>query len=110
MSSPGPGCRVRAWSDPAQPAVLNHKERPRPRCGESCRYPSRSAGCVRAGSACCLDRREATDLTVTQAVVDEAEHLGGRSGAAVVAPSPPGVAAVVALDLVPAVVAADGLH
>jgi hypothetical protein len=37
--------------------------------------PELSAGGIRAGSAC-LGRREARDLRVTQAVVDEAEHSG----------------------------------
>ena len=56
----GPRDRGRAWSGAAQPAVLNHIRRPR----GSCRYPSRSAGCVRAGSP--VDGlREATDLAVT---------------------------------------------
>src|SRR5256885_8659760 len=104
MSSPGPVVRVRAWSDPAQPAALNHKVRPH----GSCRYPSRSAGCVRAGSAC-RHLREATDLSVTQAPVDEAEHPAGGGDAPDVATPALGDAPVVGLDPVAAVVAADGL-
>src|SRR6516165_5669808 len=72
MSSPGPDVGS-AWSDTAQPAVLNHMCRPAR--GGSCRYTSWSAGCVRASPS----RRvgEAADLAVAQPIEDEGEESAG---------------------------------
>jgi hypothetical protein len=63
ISSPGPV----AVSDPAQPAALNHILTTAPGRVGSCRVASSPLAASRAGSAC-LDRHEAMDLAVTQAV------------------------------------------
>ena|SRR5687767_146053 len=96
----GSRCRVRAWSDPAQPAVLNHLRRP---AGGAMPIAELSAGCVRASSPFSA-LGEATDLSVAQPVVDEGEDLACGGDPGDVAPSALGDAPVVGLDLAAAMV------
>ena len=72
----------------------------------SCRSSSSHPGRVRASRGR-LDRREAADLTVAEAVVDERENLARQRDAGLVAAAPLRELVLLGVEVWSAVVAAD---